>query len=574
MQILFSRPPIVYTFTNRAHRSAVNPFLSFHAGTDRSSTATGRERNPMEKTRTSGGKPHFKLGEMLVKYRIITEPQLKEALKIQKERGGRLGKNLIELGFITEDIFLKFLSSQLVIDSVNLNRTEIQPEVQRMVSLDVMEKFGVLPVKKADNALYLGMTDPTDLNALRELEFRLGLKITPVVLAESQWEFAMQFFRERGLGEQVLSKKVRFQKQVSTQYDVPLLLRELLARRGSDLHLNIGVPPTFRINDQLVRLSTVAVTAEKMDELLDGILSPENRDALKTKNELDFAVSVPDIGRFRVNVYRQKGNLTAALRHIIERVPTMDELGLPHWIANYAQKKQGLILITGPSGHGKSTTMACLIDLINGSRKANIVTVEDPIEFIHHHKASNVSQREIGSDTASFQDGIKYIFRQDPDVICIGEMRDLESISTALTAAETGHLVLATLHTQSAIGTIDRIIDVFPGPQQNQVRSMLAASLQLVFSQRLVPRADGTGRVLAYEKLAASYRMQNAIREARTHVIKTQAAISTEDYMSMEYSLSELVRKGTVRYEEALRYAEDPKLFETLHRQKEGSASS
>src|SRR5512138_69172 len=276
-------------------------------------------------------------------------------------------------------------------------------------------------------------------------------------------------------------------------------------------------------------------------------------DHLAAQHELDMALAMEGVGRFRVNIYRQKNEWAAALRHINERIPTLEELNLPAWLPNFAVKKQGLILITGPSGHGKSTTMACLIDLINSGRRANIVTIEDPIEFIHRHKQGNVNQREIGTDTGSFQDGIRYIFRQDPDVICIGEMRDLESISTALTAAETGHLVFATLHTLSAVSTIDRIIDAFPTGSQNQVRSQLAGSLLLIFSQRLVPRADGAGRVLAFEKLANSYRVQNTIRENRTYILRSQSAVASDDYTSIDYNLAALVKKGLVSFEEGLK---------------------
>jgi twitching motility protein PilT len=283
-----------------------------------------------------------------------------------------------------------------------------------------------------------------------------------------------------------------------------------------------------------------------------------------TQSEVDLAVNFRHIGRFRVNIYRQRGNMAVALRHVVEKIPPLDELNLPSWLAEFARKKQGLILVTGPSGHGKSTTLACLIDIINTTRGANVVTLEDPIEYVHHHKMSNVNQRELGVDTGSFADGIKYIFRQDPDVISIGEMRDLESISTALTAAETGHLVLATLHTLNATSTIDRIIDVFPGDQQNQVRHQLADSLLIILSQRLIPLASGSGRILALEKLANSYRIQNSIRDKRVHLIKAQSAGGQEDFAPMEQSLAGLCRKGLITAEEGRKYAEDPKIYDLL----------
>jgi twitching motility protein PilT len=339
---------------------------------------------------------------------------------------------------------------------------------------------------------------------------------------------------------------------------------ELLAQGGSDIHLSIGAPPTFRVLDQLVRANRPSLTATKISRLLFDILAPQQREMLGERNEMDVAVSFMGIGRFRINIYRQRGNLAAALRHVAEKIPSLEELSLPSWLSDFTARKQGLILITGPSGHGKSTTLACLIDIINSTRRVNVVTLEDPIEYVHHHKMSNVNQRELGVDTDSFADGIKYIFRQDPDVISIGEMRDLESISTALTSAETGHLVLATLHTLNATGTIDRIIDVFPGDQQNQVRHQLADSLLVVFSQRLVPRADGEGRVLAFERLANSHRVQNAMRERRVHMIRSQSSGGNEDFSPMEDSLAQLFRRGLITLEDGRKFAEDPKSYDMM----------
>jgi twitching motility protein PilT len=507
----------------------------------------------------------FKLGEMLVKYRVITQEQLEQALHQQQTVGGRLGRNLLKLNFITEDVFIKFLAGQLGLGSINLNDVEIPAEVQGLIPLETVKRLGILPVRKDENTLILGMTDPSDLNVIKELEFSLGCAIRPVVLAESQWEYAIRHASQRGWGTMPITRRPAAGGQGgSDSYDLTYLVRELIACHGSDLHLSVGVEPTFRVDDHLVRINAPQLTEARIDELLDSILTPSQREELIRNRELDFAVTFPGVGRFRVNIYRQKGCHAAALRHILDRIPSLEELNLPSWLPAFIARKQGLILITGPSGHGKSTTMACLLDLINSTRRVNVVTIEDPIEYVHYHKNSNVNQREIGSDTDSFREGIKHIFRQDPDVIAFGEIRDLESISTALTAAETGHLVLATLHTLSAVATIDRLIDVFPSAQQNQVRSQLAAALLLVFSQRLVPRADGAGRVVAYEKLVNSYRVQNAIRENRAYMLRSQGVASGDDYSSIEYKLAELVRRGIVSREEALRYAEDQKVFETL----------
>jgi twitching motility protein PilT len=506
----------------------------------------------------------IKLGKLLVEHGVITRDQMSAALERQSTMGGRLGQNLIHLDFISEDTLIQFLADQLNIACVNLNTTPIPPEVQRLIPLETMLRFGVLPLSWEKNSLHVGMTDPTDMDTIKELEFSLGKKIVPAALAESQWKYATRFFQERGYGKETLIKKQDSTRGKVDDYDLSSLMMELISRGGSDIHLTVGAPPTFRVNDDLVRLDYPALSAAKISDLVRGALSAQQKEQLASQSEIDLAMNVKNIGRFRVNIYRQRGHIAAALRHVAERVPSLDALGLPPWLSEFARKKQGLILVTGPSGHGKSTTLACLIDIINSTRRANIVTLEDPIEYVHHHKKSNVNQRELGVDTGSFADGIKYIFRQDPDVISIGEIRDLESISTALTAAETGHLVLATLHTMSATSTIDRAIDVFPGDQQNQVRHQLADSLVLILSQRLIPLADGSGRVLAYEKLLNSYRIQNSIRDKRVHLIKSQSSGAHEDFMSMEVSLAKLVRTGRISREEGRKYAEDQKAYDLL----------
>ncbi len=514
-------------------------------------------KNPRQTSR-------IRLGELLLSHKVITSDNMETALKRQQAMGGRLGQCLVRLNYIEEEVLLKFLSSQLKIDSVNLNKIKIPAEVQRLVTAEKIQKFGILPVKRDGNTLYLGMTDPTDLDIIKELEFSLGMKVVPLALAESQWDFAMEFFKEHRWAKEALTKKTLPHRVETADYSLTALMQELVTSNGSDIHLSVGVPPTLRISDQLIRLDVPPLGPEKVRELLFSVLTPRQQQHLTPHHELDFAQSFEGVGRFRYNIYRQRNYLAASLRYVAEKIPSLQELALPPWLSDYSGKTQGLVLITGPSGHGKSTTLACLIDIINSTRRANIITLEDPIEYVHHHKMSNVNQRELGTDTSSFQDGIKYIFRQDPDVIAIGEMRDLESTSTALTAAETGHLVLATLHTLNAFGTIDRIIDVFPSNQQNQIRHQLADSLLLILSQRLVPRLHGPGRILSYEKLSHSYRVQKAIREKRAHLFKSQSAVSTEDYSPLEQSLADLYHRQLIKYEEGLRFAEDQKLYEHL----------
>ena len=505
-----------------------------------------------------------KLGELLLENNVITAEQMDAALKRQAMMGGRLGQNLIQLGFIHEDSLISFLASQGRISPIDLREVTIPPEVQKLIPLEKMRRLGVIPLEETLGGLKVGMTDPTDVHAIQEMEFSLGLKVSPVAIPESQWNRALLFFTQKGVGREPFVGSADRREVPREDYALPDLMRQLIELGGSDIHLTVGAPPTFRVHDAIQRLELPSLTPEKVNSLVLEVLTPKQREVLSSRMEIDLAIDFKGIGRFRVNVFRQKGHMAAALRLVADKIPSLTELHLPQWIAGYAQKKQGLILVTGPSGHGKSTTMACLIDIINSTRRVNIVTLEDPIEYVHNHKMSNINQRELGTDTASFSDGIRYIFRQDPDVISIGEMRDLESISTALTAAETGHLVLATLHTLNATSTIDRIIDVFPGDQQNQVRHQLADTLLMIISQRLVPKADRSGRILAHEKLVNSYRIQGSIRDKRVHMVRTQYMGSQDDFVPMEVNLARLAQRGIITFEEGRKFSEDPKVFDLI----------
>ena len=330
------------------------------------------------------------------------------------------------------------------------------------------------------------------------------------------------------------------------------LLTEMVARNASDLHLSVGAAPAIRVKGELERLDLDPLTAEDTQQLLYRILSTEQQKQIEIKRQLDLSHAVPGLARFRVNVYFQRDALGAAFRMIPEELKTLEELGLPASLAELAAKPRGLVLVTGPTGSGKSTTLAAMIDEINRSRTDHILTIEDPIEFVHRHKGCIVNQREIGPDATSFAEALRAALRQDPDVILLGEMRDLETISTALTAAETGHLVLGTLHTQSAPGTIDRIIDVFPAEQQEQVRIMLAGSLQGVVTQALLPTADGQGRTAALEILLPDDAVRNLIRQGKVEQVYSVMQTSTgRGMMTMEQSLAELVLRGVITPETA-----------------------
>src|SRR6266581_4059846 len=301
---------------------------------------------------------------------------------------------------------------------------------------------------------------------------------------------------------------------------IPELLDIVLERDASDLHLTVGAPPTLRVHGDLVPLEGHPVMEPRgLQDMLYAILPQRKREKLEEDLELDMSYSLPGKARFRVNVYYQRDSMGAAFRLIPMAIRTVDELGLPKVVEELARLPRGLVLVTGPTGSGKSTTLAALVDVVNRERPCHIMTVEDPIEYLHHHQRSIVNQREVGADTHGFGNALKHVLRQDPDVILVGEMRDLETIGTAITAAETGHLVFATLHTQDAPQSIDRMIDVFPPHQQQQVRVQLSTTLQGVATQQLLPTADGKGRVVAAEVLVATPAVRNLVREGKTHQI-------------------------------------------------------
>jgi len=338
-------------------------------------------------------------------------------------------------------------------------------------------------------------------------------------------------------------------------------LFDLVGKEGaSDLFISAGAPPTLRVNGELLLTPYDKLTPEQSKELVYSFLTKEQRIRFETTKELDFSLAVGRKHRFRVNVYYQRQAVTAALRPIPEDIPSLTELGLPEDMAKLAEARQGLLLVTGPTGHGKTTTQASLIDLINNTRACHVITVEDPIEYIHFHKHSIVDQREVGADTHSFPDALKYVLRQSPDVILIGEMRDLETIQAALRAAETGHLVLATLHTNDAIQTVDRIIDVFPAEQQQQVRFQVSMTLLAIISQRLLPREDGEGRILAYEFLKNTTAIANLIREGKTHQVYSVLETATKEGMTtLDRNIKGLYMQGLISYDEAIAHVRNPK---------------
>ncbi len=355
--------------------------------------------------------------------------------------------------------------------------------------------------------------------------------------------------------------------QQTPELRIETLLEDVIRKKASDLHLQVGLPPMLRIDGSLTPVAGApALDEEMVEKLVFAILDADQQQILMKDKEFDFSFAFGDLGRFRVNAFHERGNLAAALRLIPNEIKTIAELGMPNVINTFANYPRGLVLITGPTGSGKSTTLAALIDQINSDKSHHIITIEDPIEFTHKSKKSVVVQREVHYDTYSFSAALRSSLRQDPDVVLIGEMRDLETISAAITIAETGHLVFATLHTNSAAQSIDRMIDVFPPHQQPQVRAQLANILMAICSQRLVPMIGG-GRAVAAEILVATPAVRNIIREGKTHQL--DAVIQTGGDMgmqSMDKTLVSLVQAGQVTYEEARNFAVDLGEFDRMMR--------
>ncbi len=343
------------------------------------------------------------------------------------------------------------------------------------------------------------------------------------------------------------------------------MMQEMLNRRSSDMHLRVGLRPTIRVDGKLAYIDDQILMPDDIDKILTQILSDEQRDRFHQKREMDLALSISKMGRFRINLYKQRGTIGIAIRQVNTKVPTFQELNLPDVIKDTSDAKRGLIIVTGTTGSGKSTTLASMVEHVNGSRAENILTIEDPIEYIYRDKKSIISQREVGGDTESFAAALRHAFRQDPDIILIGEIRDSDTMGIALTAADTGHLVMTTLHTLNAIETISRIISFFPPHQHTQIRLLLAGTLKAIICQRLLPRNDGPGRIPAVEVLISTASIREAIVDpAKTNTILDLIEQGAIQYgmQSFDQSIMRLYRSGYISYEEALSQCTNPDDFD------------
>jgi twitching motility protein PilT len=347
------------------------------------------------------------------------------------------------------------------------------------------------------------------------------------------------------------------------------LLRLMVKRKASDLHITVGVPPILRIDGRLLCVDETPLGPEQTRDLVYTILTDEQIAQFEMRKELDTSYSIRGLSRFRVNVFRQRGSVSCAIRCIPFEIPTIDELGLPKVLYDFCSRPQGLFICSGPTGSGKSTTLAAMIEHINSTKNCHIICVEDPIEYLHHHKKSTINQRELGQDTVSFQEALRHLVRQDPDVILVGEMRDLDTMKAVLTLAETGHLVLTTLHTGDAVNAVNRIIDVFPPYQQQQIKVQLSLVLIGIMVQQLIPAASGKGRIAAYEVMNVIPAVASSIREDNLHQIYTILQTGKKSGMNtMNQCLAELCNKEIITYQEAINRSTNPEEFDGLVKQR------
>ena len=506
----------------------------------------------------AGPKP---LGEVLVEERLISREQLADALERQKETGRPLGTILRESGLVEEKALVEAVAKQIGVPFVDLETRAPDPSVVSLVPVGFATSKEALPVRLEGNALVVAMTHPSNRATVQAIAETTGYDVIPALAVRRDVMRAIERVAAGDLApsyeDEVLQEMVEpFEDEAPADKELNMneLLERVLSEGASDLHMTAHTQPTIRVHGSLTRLEDYPVLQPaEIRRLLYAILTQRQREKLESELELDVSYSLPGRARFRLNVYFQRDAIGAAFRTIPHEVRPLEDLGLPARVGEFARLARGFVLVTGPTGSGKSTTLAAVVDVVNRTRPDHIMTVEDPIEYLHRHKTSIINQREVGTDTKSFASALKHVLRQDPDVILVGEMRDLETIHVALTAAETGHLVFATLHTQDAPQTIDRVIDVFPPHQQQQVRVQLAASLQGVVCQQLLPTADGSGRVLACEILVATPAVRNLIREGKTHMIYSSMQAGGKFGMqTMDQSLADLVKTGKISFETAL----------------------
>ena len=496
------------------------------------------------------------IGEFLVTRKVLSRDDLEHALSREAETGVPLAKLLSADGRVAERDLVAAVADQLGLPYWDPDTEPIPAILGGMLPLAICQRLRAVAVGMSGNELLVAMENPTDQKATAEIAAETGWIIRPVLATAADISLAIEVLY--GVEEPKPNAAAPViepgQPLPVTEVHLNDLLGEMVEMGASDLHLSAGLPPCVRIDGRIRPMDNYEVlTPSELRRMLFAVLTQRQREKFEEHLELDTSHPVPNVGRFRLNVFLQRDSVGAVLRAIPYKITPLEKLGIPAVVAGLADLPRGLVLVTGPTGSGKSTTLASVVDVVNTKHACHIMTVEDPIEFIHTHKRSVVNQREVGEDTKSFSAALKHVLRQDPDVILVGEMRDLETISTALTAAETGHLVFGTLHTQDAPQSIDRVIDVFPSHQQQQIRVQLASALQAVVTQQLLPRAAGRGRAVACEVLIATPAVRNLIREGKVHQIySAMQAGGKYGMQTMDQSLAELVRASVITMDVAI----------------------
>ena len=493
------------------------------------------------------------LGDLLVDNRMLSKENVELQLRQEAETGIPFSQLVVTEGLVREEDLLRVFAEKVGLEYIHLEEVIFAPDVIVRLEPQTCRSLQAVPIEMVGPKLKVAVADPFDTEVLTELERHAGCEVIRAIATKDSIQAALNgLFGVPAHMDDDLSDAV-LREEVAPQVSVNELLLQLLERDGSDLHLAAGSKPLIRIDGELVALDEYEkLRPAELRAMVYALLTEKQREKFEEELELDCSHPLPGHARFRVNVLFQRESVGAVFRAIPEKALPLEDLGLPEVIGSLAELTRGLVLVTGPTGSGKSTTLASLVDMINMTRSCHILTIEDPIEFVHNHKKALVNQREVGQDTWGFGQALKHALRQDPDVLLVGEMRDLETISTALTAAETGHLVFATLHTQDAPQSIDRMVDVFPAEQQAQVRVQLASTIQAIVTQQLVPVRAGKGRTAAIEIMMATPGIRNLIREGKGYQI-TSAMQAGGRYgmQTMDQSLAHLVKKNIITLEAA-----------------------
>ncbi len=506
-----------------------------------------RSTNPLDSSR-------LPLEHALLEAGLITRDQLEKAREVQSDNGGKIGAILLELGFISDEDLLDFLGKQYGIQIADLLDMDIGDDVLYMLPSRVMIKHRVLPLQVQGRVLSLAMESPNDVVAIQEVELMTGKTVKPVIIPSYQMRLTIKCIEERG--EEILTG-LEIHRALKGAMTMQTLLEHLVLSKGTDILITAGAPPSIKVANTLKRANVPPLTRIQCEACAKILMTRRQWDLLMQRRDIDFSIDYEDKGRFRVNAYIQKNSISLVIRRIMDLVPTFESLGLPEWLEEFLLKPQGLIVIGAPIGQGKTTSLAAMVDFINRKRRCNIITIEDPIEYVHASKESNINQRELGSDTDSFADGVLKALRQSPDVLVVSEIRDHEALGAAMTAASTGHLVLTTMLASTTTDAIEKMIGFFPASLQTKASQQLAEVLLLVIAQKLVPCGRSDSLILAYEKLLNSYRIKAYIRENDIGQIRAQFHIETDDFVSIDGALVKLVEERKINMEDALLYADD-----------------